>query len=156
MLFHFLVGVPKLYTALASGFRSEVIPAVMLIVSVSSSPICTLPEIVMSPSATKFPVISMLPVTAKSLCISTLPDPFGIISMSAFDTVDEITFVSNLKSSTYNVFNEVTLSEPTVVKFKSPDTESIVLPLILTLPTYAVPVVIKSVDLVVPFISKSY
>ena len=156
MLFHFLLGVPKLYVALASGFKSEVIPAVILIVSVASSPICTLPEIVISPSATKLPVISMLPVTAKLLCISTLPEPCGTMSISALDTVLEITFVSNLKSSTSNVFNAVTLSDPTVDKFKSPDTESIVFPLIRTLPTYAVPVVIKSVDLVVPLTSKSY
>ena len=156
MLFHFLLGVPKLYVAVASGFRSDVIPAVILIVSVASSPICTLPEIVMSPSATKFPVISILPVTAKFPCTSTLPEPCGRISMSEFETVLEITFVSNLKSSISRVFNAVTLSEPTVVKFNVFETVVIVLPLTLTSPIYDVPVVIKSVDLVVPLTSKSY
>ena len=110
----------------------------------------------MSPSAVKFPVISKLPVTAKFPCTSTLPDPEGTISISAFDTVVLITFVENLKSSISRVFNAVTLSDPTVVKFNVFATESIVLPEILTSPIYAVPVVIKSVDLVVPFTSSSY
>jgi hypothetical protein len=64
----------------------------------------------MSPSATKFPVISILPVTAKFPSTSTLPEPCGRISRSEFETVLEITFVSNLKSSISRVFNTLNLT----------------------------------------------
>jgi len=128
----------------------------MLIVSVASSPSCTFPPTVISPSAVTLPVTSKLPVILVFAWISTIPVPFGIKSRLEFDTVVEITLVSNLKSSSSNVFNETTLSVPTVVRFNTVETVSIVLPEILTSPINAVPVVTKSVDLVVPLMSNSY
>ena len=58
--------------------------------------------------------------------------------MSELDCVVDITFVSNLKSSISRVFNAVTLSVPTVVKFNVFEIVVIVLPLTLTSPIYAV------------------
>ena len=51
-----------------------------------------------------------------------------------------------VKSSTSKVFNETTLSDPTVLSCNVLPTVSTVLPLIRTSPTYAVPVVTTSVD----------
>ena len=156
ILFHVSAVVPKLYFAVSDGNKSLVIPATILIVSFSSSPIVTLPPMVISPVAETFPVTSKFPVTCALPVTFTLPVPSGIISISAFETVVLITLVSRRKSSTSNVFNAVTLSEPTVVRLSVFEIVLMVLPLILTSPTYAVPDEIKSIDLAVPLMSKSY
>ena len=137
-LFQRCVGVPKLYVAVVAGLISLVIPATILIVSVVSSPSCTFPATVTSPSAVTFPVTSKLPVIFVFAWISTSPVPLGIMSIFEFDTVVEITLVSNLKSSISKVFNETTLSVPTVVRFSTLSTVWIVLTVSythLTLPT---------------------
>ena len=73
-LFQRFVGVPKLYVSEASGTIFDVISALIVIESVSESPI------VMLPSALMFPVACMLPCTSVLPIISTTPVPLVTIS----------------------------------------------------------------------------
>ena len=86
-VFQFLVGLPKSYVVSILGIKLESMPADIVISSVASSPIVTLPPIVMSPITERFPLTStlslktvLLPnesnVKSPDVVVIVLPDSF--------------------------------------------------------------------------------
>ena len=86
-----------MYVFEASGTRLDATSALMVIVSVSWSPIC------MFPSALILPVAWILPSTLVSPRTSTVPVPLGIISKFWLVSVAVIVLPSIIKSSTISL-----------------------------------------------------
>ena len=145
---HLLFAKPNVYVFDASGTKFDATSALIVIVSVSWSPIW------MFPSALILPVAWILPSTLVSPRTSTVPVPLGIISKFWFVSVAVIVLPSMIKSSTNSLLLYTALSG--VARFSWFPVVVIELALIVTLLICVLVETCKSVVLIVPATSKGY